>query len=105
MRCVIHMYVSVAESAGCAFDACVSGTLLAVEALWRLSCDLLLVKEDLQPRSLCRCLHSRQFLTATQHTNGHEGVESNNMYNKYHVMTKVLSFHICLAPLNKDKTI
>lgn len=46
------------------------GTLVAVEALWRLSCDLLLVNEDLQLRSLCLCLHSRQFLTATQHTEG-----------------------------------
>lgn len=49
---------------------CVCGTLLVVEALYRLSCDLLLVKEDLQLRSLCLCLHSRQFLTATQHTGG-----------------------------------
>ena len=48
----------------------VCGTLLVVEAMYRLSCDLLLVKEDLQLRSLCLCLHSRQFLTATQHTDG-----------------------------------
>ncbi|TNN54089.1 hypothetical protein EYF80_035710 [Liparis tanakae] len=52
------------------FDA--RGTLLVAEALWRLSCDLLLVKEDLQLRSLCLCLHSRQFLTATQHTDGRQ---------------------------------
>ncbi len=59
---------------------CVCGTLLVVEALWRLSCDLLLVKEDLQLRSLCLCLHSRQFLTATQHTDGHRGGDETCKY-------------------------
>lgn len=52
---------------------CVCGTLLVVEALYKLSCDLLLVKEDLQLRSLCLCLHSRQFLTATQQTDHQRG--------------------------------
>lgn len=57
---------------GCEYNECVFGTLLAVEVLWRLSCDLLLANEDLQLRSLCLCLHSRQFLTATQHTKGNK---------------------------------
>lgn len=48
-------------------------TLLVVEALYRLSCDLLLVREDLQLRSRCLCLHSRQFLTATQQTSAGRG--------------------------------
>lgn len=52
---------------------CVCVTLLVVEALYRLSCDLLLVREDLQLRSRCLCLHSRQFLTATQQTSSSRG--------------------------------
>lgn len=55
------------------FLVCTCVTLLVVEVLYRLSCDLLLVREDLQLRSLCLCLHSRQFLTATQHTEGKAG--------------------------------
>lgn len=76
MCCVIHMHVSVRDVKCYERDVYftgVCGTLLVAEALWRLSCDLLLVKEDLQLRSLCLCLHSRQFLTATQHTDGDRG--------------------------------
>lgn len=65
-------------------------TLLAVEALWRLSCDLLLVKEDLQLRSLCLCLHSRQFLTATQHTERDGEVEEKT--GKCSVMESAFTF-------------
>lgn len=43
-------------------------TLLADAAVCRFSWVLLIGSEVLLPLSLCLCLHSRQFLTATQHT-------------------------------------
>lgn len=43
-------------------------TLLADAAVCKFSWVLLIGSEVLLPLSLCLCLHSRQFLTATQHT-------------------------------------
>lgn len=49
-------------------QVCERITLLADAAVCRFSWVLLIGSEVLLPLSLCLCLHSRQFLTATQHT-------------------------------------